>query len=305
MNNNNADDRRKLQNREAQRCFRDRRQQKLQECEKELSDLRDEKNESTKAFQHQIQDLQRRHAEDQQTINSLQERNAFLERQNATLEEKLRLLEQHSLEVRHPVEQPVEIEQHSSLPSPSSLEDDMDYATDFTSQFARSKNTSSLYGTAGHCGFCDDTTACACKMAATAAATPIEPPVQRNDPTITLPGGCDRCLNDPEQAARCRGLAKYAHFYAGSSQGATSAIPGLSSTGNGKAIDCSTFLTRIGDKQLPQLQSVMRNIHPRPYSQSTGTYTGSHLPAMEVDENEAAAALAEMANSAPAPGMKT
>lgn len=301
MNNNNADDRRKLQNREAQRCFRDRRQQKLQECEKELSDLRDEKNESAKAFQHQIHDLQRRHAEDQQAINSLKERNAFLERQNATLEEKLRRLEQQSSEAQ----QPSETEQHSSLPSPSSLEDEMDYATDFTSQFARSKNTSSLYGTAGHCGFCDSETACACKMAATAVATPIEPPVQRNDPTITLPGGCDRCLNDPEQAARCRGLAKYAHFNAGSSRDASSAASGSSSTGNGKAIDCSTFLTRIGDKQLPQLQSVMRNIHPRPYSQSTGTYTGSHLPAMELDENEAAAALAEMANGAPAPVTKT
>jgi len=301
MNNNNADDRRKLQNREAQRCFRDRRQQKLQECEKELSDLRNQKNESTKAFQNQILDLQRRQAEDRQTINSLSERNAFLERQHASLEEKLRQLEQKSLEDK----EPTKTEQHSSLPSPSSLEDDMDYATDFTLQFAKSKNTSSLYGTAGHCGFCDDTTACACKMAA-AAATPIEPPVQRNDPTITLPGGCDRCLNDPEQAARCRGLAKYAHFNAGSSRDVSSVTAGSSpSTGNGKAIDCSTFLTKIGDKQLPQLQSVMRNIHPRPYSQVTGTYTGTHLPAMELDENEAAAALAEMANGAPAPGTKT
>ena len=263
----------------------------------------------------EVQGLRARFAEDQRAMESMQsslnDKDKIiqdLQTQMKTLQDRQTLAavdhpHRGSLAMMHTVDTPPE-------------DDEMDFETDFTAKFAKPRPSQVFFDPADSCGFCTEGSACICRDQAMQSSPVIErPPLRRNESSnapITLPGDCDRCRTDPEQAKRCRELAEYAR-YDNTNKGKGPQYPSIipppqPSTRNnsGSNMSCSSFLERIPQdqqlKQIPGIETIMRDLHPIPYSRRrNGEWSGQHFPAMEIDAAEAASAIAltQLAASAP------
>ena len=157
----------------------------------------------------------------------------------------------------------------------------MDYATDFTSRFSKPSQQRSLFGTSGHCGFCNETSACACRDS-TVAQRVDEPPAVHPS-TTTMPGSCDKCLNDPEQAKRCRDLAQYSRFNMPSDElsEATVTAPPTTAQKAKDRVSCTSFFEQfVPGRDNRPYQAAFRHLHPVPYQHAR--FSGQHAPAMEL-----------------------
>lgn len=259
-----AADRRRLQNRIAQRNFRDKRQQKLYETQQELEERKHEYQEHINGLQRQLEELRQ---ERRRQVDDLTRRlDAAEQRAQAAEKEKQQLQQMYPNRgaVGYPSHPHAPFPSHglnintSRLPTgyssamPTPPEDNGFVEIDFTYHFrpahAQSTHTNALrptvsndsvgsgpmdYTTDGNgmniddrCGFCTDDQNCACRNEQEQIAK------QRADeraPTVaTAPGSCADCLRDPERAQACRDLAMGARFDARPSTGDGSRLDGSS-----------------------------------------------------------------------------
>lgn len=160
------------------------------------------------------------------------------------------------------------------------------------------------------CGFCENSDYCLCadtnRLEAKAKA---EEKARKQAAQLSGPGSCDRCLNDPVQAARCRELAKYSQK-AQNAQGrpSVSIQPKPEPTVDTKPairMPCSDFIMSIPailgasqDQNSSQYQEVFSKMHAHPYEKRDLSREGAkHSPAMEFDATEAALALEALSKS--------
>ncbi|KAF2170756.1 hypothetical protein M409DRAFT_51018 [Zasmidium cellare ATCC 36951] len=223
-----AADRRRLQNRIAQRNFRDKRQQKLQEALVELEDKK-------KQYQAEIADMNRRMEESRRSTRELEQRlNAQIQslvKQAESAEQRALRAEKRNQELEKQLQ--ASKTQQQQLPSianfrpaqpattqtgnhmkdlstPPTSENGME--VDFTNfgrptgsgyglhQTMTNDSNQMDYQTGDHCGFCTDLQNCACAQEKAEAAA--EKPVP-----VSLPGSCDQCRADPVRAQACRDMA--------------------------------------------------------------------------------------------------
>ncbi|CAD0112251.1 unnamed protein product [Aureobasidium uvarum] len=243
---NDSTDKRKNQNRQAQRNFRDRRAQKCQELEIENAQLKAEKAEAEARESTLIADNARLAATvgdavagKAQAVLELQqerERNMELQRQignccNAYYPVKAIML---TLAQRSVIVPNFVSSVHQILTPPSDNDPHDEYEVDFTNIYATRKPSAfaSGLGTDEHCGFCSDVENCICRQQEELnnKSLPSLPPIDSSRATAqpklpsdistpsflearteaSGPGTCDMCLADPEKARQCRELAEVA-----------------------------------------------------------------------------------------------
>ncbi|KAK4501414.1 hypothetical protein PRZ48_007223 [Zasmidium cellare] len=229
-----AADRRRLQNRIAQRNFRDKRQQKLHETLTELDDNKREYQATLADMSRRVEDGRQAYRELETRFNaqseriqavldrteSLERRNQDLERRNEELEKQLKAAQSQQQQLpsianfraaepvitRNPLNQPNE-----ATPPRSENDMEIDFTTfgrnaqaGFGLQQTTTNDSNQMdYQTADHCGFCTDAQNCACAQEkAAVAAAAAEKPVP-----VSLPGSCDQCRADPVRAQACRDMA--------------------------------------------------------------------------------------------------
>lgn len=274
-----AVDRRRVQNRIAQRNFRDKRQQKLSETTHELQ-LRKQQ------YEEDISDRERRHAAQ---IRNMQLQLDALKKQNADLLQELqRITGSEGGAPYAPIAASVEAQPslgrqpRRTGPVAYSSPDDSGTAmeTDFTSSFRRQQPNSAamrpssssqsnfsmttLDGRSdeGHCGFCLDRQNCLC-----------EEERRRNggEPAFTA-GNCKACQQDPERAINCQRLAMQAQER---SNEATLA----------PMVSCATFMDQV-ENNGGRLESIAKLVSNGQMQVST-----SNIAGFEIEEREAAQAL--------------
>ncbi|KAL1303948.1 hypothetical protein AAFC00_000398 [Neodothiora populina] len=317
-----TDDKRKQQNRHAQRAFRDRRALKVQMIERELETERASRD-----------------AERLKWRADLEAKEALIRDQAAEVAALKQALQKMQSSVAAAPEQP-----YPAVPTPP--EDDYDHdnmETDFTAMFAKPKAqpqfqpqparptqptifssladddqvmAESPIGSADHCGFCTRPDNCVCMGGQD--DTPTLPPISEQRVTAPLslnqssdrnnssstptfleaptratgPGSCDMCLADPEKARQCREMAQITHF-ADTKSSSSSSLGQSNSQHIDSRMSCSDFLTTAREKNVQLGPDVYGRVHHvYPYARR-GTET-SHSPAMEIDAHDAAHALAEM-----------
>lgn len=233
-----AADRRRLQNRIAQRNFRDKRQQKLHETIQELEENKQEYQNSVAALNRRLdesrmayRDLEQRFeqrvneliAQNQavlERIESTERRNQDLEKRNQDVEKQLKGQQQQlpslgSFRPSDPSTAQV-YSQMKDVSTPPRSENDVEMAmeTDFTTQGPTYQSSYGLRQTTTNdsnnmdysvqaedpCGFCTDLQNCAC--AQEKAAEMVEKPAP-----VSVPGSCDQCRADPVRAQACRDMA--------------------------------------------------------------------------------------------------
>jgi hypothetical protein len=266
-------EKRKAQNRNAQRRFRDKRQQKLEDqvevndgLRKEIQDCNAnyERRLSAVRMQHQseLQLLQQRFERQQEEIVSLK---AALDKANeerrtySSTNFASRGLESMSL---HSHAHAQAIEAVSTPPHENEI--------DFTN-YGRSM------GTDDKCGFCGTGDTCPCSQSAAAAAAAAA------STRLTGPGTCDQCRSDPtgERARACMAMA------ANSTATATDSQLPPNRTGR-KTVPCGTVV------------DAFQNAHAEPSSIST-LFGGQKMKAYATDRggfdfehNEAAKVLVQL-----------
>ncbi|KAK5168159.1 uncharacterized protein LTR77_006727 [Saxophila tyrrhenica] len=206
-------DRRRGQNRESQRRYRDRRNEKLDAIEKVNTELRADRNNQESA---------RRKAEEQ-----LQKSESARRAAEAQVEELQRQVDSLQNQVNSLRLQPLHAAQSPRGASNSSPADRADSGARFdTSEDFLEKDFTTQYKSVSEpCGFCTDVNNCACIAA-------------KQPPSAPQAGGCDDCLANPLQAAACRRMAALAETPSPRSMGAESRIP------------CSEFLGRANERGL-------------------------------------------------------
>ncbi|KAI5365149.1 putative basic-leucine zipper domain-containing protein [Septoria linicola] len=222
MAGEDKEDRRRLQNRMAQRAFRDKRAQKNVELEHEINRLKAEFQQHEADYRNTIAELRtscqekdRQNAELNTNKTSLEARVAKQEQRVADLERQLKLANSNVGSFRDVTGQPAD-QRPSSVPTPP----ESNYEIDFTNYGRATGSTYGLRNTLSNdsnamdfsvdnedpCGFCTDDQNCACKQEQQQRQrpkpTPIEPRV-----SATLPGSCDMCQSDPERARACKEMA--------------------------------------------------------------------------------------------------
>lgn len=205
-------DRRRVQNRVAQRNFRDRRQRRVEELEEELQTRR-------RDYENQLADLERRLQREKDEAIQWQNRAKELDQRVKALEWQAnnRVAEPMRTDSGHRRENPYSTNTSTSFGMPSSNiggsnvptppEDDF-HETDFTQIFRPMGSNDSQMGGTGEsdqCGFCTNNDFCLCKN--------LSPTAEDNSRlSKTAPGTCEACLADPEKARECREIARMAEF---------------------------------------------------------------------------------------------
>ncbi|TKA29500.1 hypothetical protein B0A50_03513 [Salinomyces thailandicus] len=244
-----AADRRRLQNRIAQRNFRDKRQQKLYETQQELEERKHEYQEHISTLQRQLEELRQ---EKRHSVDSLTRRlNDAEKRAQAAEKEKQQLQQMYTNRV--PASYPVNAGANynpdglainttrlptgyggASVPTPP--EDNSFGEIDFTYHFrptnSQSQHPNALrpaisndsassipmdYAHGGNgmdiedrCGFCTDDQNCACRNEQEQLAK--QRANEMAHVVAPVPGSCSACLQDPVRAQACRDLATGARF---------------------------------------------------------------------------------------------
>jgi hypothetical protein len=187
-----AADKRKVQNRVAQRNFRDKRQQKLVETQAELDRVREESRVLNGNLMAEVQKLK----------DQLREKDAMIEQLQAANQRDGQDPRQTTLTGMGPALRVDSNVQHARNPI-TPPDDSGQYEIDFTAAYARPstlKHSSSsddfdLGGST--CGFCTDAQNCACRQGAQEAAD-----------ATPQPGNCAGCRADPRRAQACRDLTE-------------------------------------------------------------------------------------------------
>jgi hypothetical protein len=213
-------DRRRMQNRVAQRNFRDKRQQKLVETQQELEAKKQEYRDEVSKYERNLDAIHKEYKA------QLAEQQAQLNNQQARIAELSRLLQQAQERAQQFEERAKAAEQrqgnytgrpalgvdtnargphiHDEITPPHSD----DYAQDFTNFRTRghtlkltpsNESINSGQGNAKDCGFCTGNTFCPCEHAR------LE--TERRPALSVQPGGCDQCQRDPQRRAACMALA--------------------------------------------------------------------------------------------------
>lgn len=313
---------RKLQNRNAQRVFRDKRAQRVHDLELIVAQLQ----ETMGALKKDIAAQQ----------VELEEQSATITGKNTLIDQLRRQLENRpptndhidTAEVRIQTRSPkakivLNFAKEQAFPTPPGDNSEPQMETDFTHFFSRPKvvvdvdhnMTDSPIGESDHCGFCTRPDNCLCRPEDN--ETQILPPISEQRAIVVPlkknmsatpsyleaptrasgPGSCDMCLADPEKARQCQEMARMTHFSEGQGN-ATSSNAELGSRSAAQAaaeerMSCSDFLTRAGP--MPLGPDIFGRVHVYPYARRENGAAGSlHSPAMEIDAHDAAHALAEM-----------
>jgi len=234
-----AADRRRLQNRIAQRNFRDKRQQKLHETQQELEERKVEYQEEINDLHRQLDEMRRQNLELQRRLNSAENRI-----QDAEKKFQQSQLYGNRVSTGYPQTSmatttasatfPLAINTNhrnigaynASVPTPP--EDNTFGEIDFTNHFRNSQQQSANALTlsvsndsnnamdyAGgsmdiedRCGFCTDDQNCACRNEQQAKQNANEASFAAAVPTNNVgSGNCDACRRDPARAQACREMA--------------------------------------------------------------------------------------------------
>ncbi|KEQ94953.1 hypothetical protein AUEXF2481DRAFT_40203 [Aureobasidium subglaciale EXF-2481] len=241
VDHDDSSDKRKTQNRVAQRNFRDRRAQKCQDLEAENAKLKDEHADAMAKLHNDISALQAA------LIQSTAEKaNLIAEKARADLEcsqAKERILEMQkeldAAKLHHAhshAAQPqrsnitsnsVSSVHHILTPPSDNYDHQDDQEQDFTFMFSSRKPSAyAPVSPEDHCGFCSDVENCICRQQeelnkslppidSSRATTQPKMPLDISTPSFleaptnaSGPGTCDMCLADPEKARQCRELAE-------------------------------------------------------------------------------------------------
>ena len=222
-----AADRRRLQNRIAQRNFRDKRQQKLAETLHELEQNKRSYRSKQNDMERELEALHQQQRTVSERLNREKRRAENAERRAILAESRAQHLEKQ-LKTAQGGQLPATVPNslrtytgfqpshhaHASVPTPP---EDNTYETDFTN-YGRSNSSitqNALRSSTGnesssqqmdfsvdendHCGFCTDDQNCACKQ-------------DKAEEVVTVPGSCDACRTDPQRAQACREMASSARM---------------------------------------------------------------------------------------------
>nr|POE65709.1 hypothetical protein CFP56_58815 [Quercus suber] len=324
MQQEDAADRRRLQNRIAQRNFRDKRQQKLVETQQELDERRREYqtkiNDLTRELEQARQDharfressskqLELAEARAQAAENRAQQIELRLKQENAALNAQAqqvtaRIGPQQSLSI-NTTHRPV----HYGPTVPTPPDDDLN-EIDFTNFYSRnSSKVTNLRPSRSNdnhgindmeidavnfrpedsCGFCSDFTNCMC----------AEAELERKKRQVIAPGNCDACRSDPQRAQACRELAERTQLLpfpqAVQAPQAQNGVLGESLAP--LRISCSNFIDRTVE-QGERLSSISElfgsSLHAVPSRNGQG---------YEIEEHEAAQALSKLSHARKHPRM--
>ena len=288
-----AADRRRLQNRIAQRNFRDKRQQKLAETQVELEEKKREYQRGVNEQQRHIDRLSKENAKLRDSNERLRKRAEEAEYSHRAVAERVREYENAGMKGnRAPLsptggvftfpgaphrKQPRTIGPSYRDPAALTPPEDTGLAeVDFTNYGrARQQTTQTLRPSLSNdsnmgfgmdistnddpCGFCTDSQNCLCKQQEDNA----EPAPQHG------PGNCNACLHDPNRAAACRQIA-------------SSARPHHSEVRS--TISCEEFMNRAAQsgERLASIPKLFGD-RVRAFPAANGRY--------EIEEHQAAQAL--------------
>lgn len=229
-------DRRRVQNRLAQRNFRDKRQQKLAETQTQLEQVQKERKEESSEFRRQLQSSREENARLRQQLD--EKHIAFLARSRDLDERNQRVAELERL-VRelqsnkqpsgfvggfrnftsnnynnNAAATPPHLANPAAYPD-AGASPPGDFEVDFTDFGKREYLTSTASNESDAmdytmtrtdpCGFCTDEQNCACAQEAKHKLKALEPPTTTT--AATMPGSCEQCQADPERARACREMA--------------------------------------------------------------------------------------------------
>ena len=296
-----AQDRRRQQNRQAQRNFRDKRQQKLFDCQEELV-------QSKKAYENHLAQISRENDALKNELDRVKQKCLILQKQLMHMPQRKESYQGRNSRSnassfssdgsfsapqmpnhRQPRFQGPSRGDPATMTPPEFAFNEVDYTNFGRLAPSMSNNNhpsvpsdSTFVGYPsdlqqpddGDCGFCTDPQNCFCKQ-----ATNAEPAPQ--------PGNCDACLADPNRAQACRQVAASAQTLSEDNlrmyESAGQPYPGSGSR-SGSKISCEQLMdraTQSGQKlaSIPELFKNQVHVHPS----ANGRY--------EVDEQEAAQAL--------------
>nr|POE87413.1 hypothetical protein CFP56_30002 [Quercus suber] len=319
MQQEDAADRRRLQNRIAQRNFRDKRQQKLVETQQELDERRREYqnkiNDLTRELEQARQDYARFRVSTSKQLELAEARAQAAEQRAQQIE--LQSKQEHAALTAQTQQATAEIASQPSMsinttrrpvnygPSVPTPPDDELNEIDFTHLYSRTNNKMNNLRPARNneshgvndmeidsvnfrpedsCGFCSDVTNCMC------AEAEMEEKKQRQ---VIAPGNCEACRSDPQRARACRELAERSQVLP---------LPQLPPVPHARSgvpdeslpplrISCSNFIDRTV-KQGERLSSISElfgsSLHAVPSRNGQG---------YEIEEHEAAQALSKLSHS--------
>ncbi|KAL1589829.1 hypothetical protein WHR41_01516 [Cladosporium halotolerans] len=138
------------------------------------------------------------------------------------------------------------------------------------------------------CGFCTDESNCSCLQS------------KKAEPVAIAPGGCDACIRDPARAEACRALAAKTEFSplptGGSEQRNDSMAPPPPPSGSTRLMSCSKFIDRVETQgpglRVPSISELFGGLARQTihsYPSSSGAGAG-----YDVNEQEAAQVLQSM-----------
>jgi hypothetical protein len=280
-------DRRRIQNRLAQRNFRDKRQQKLADTQHELQLQKEHYEEELGELRRTVDDLSRENKRLQNDLNTALAQLSAISPGNQQVP---------MMQLPNPRRRPLitgpPIGPGSDLTTPP--HDRFPQEVDFTEMYGRPQRrqrllSGTMTGAARpsiadstrmdfveemddddelKCGFCTDDGNCQCKQ----KEVPMD--------IEAGPGSCNACQQDPERAAACRKVAMQA-------QGPSASLTTQST------MTCSTFMDRVGGGP-ERLASLAERL-----GKELQVLPSAHA-GFEVDEHEAAEALQSLA-AAPGP----
>jgi hypothetical protein len=297
-----AQDRRRNQNRQAQRNFRDKRQQRLEEATVELERVKNKHQEAVRQWQQQDE-------MNRQKLNAALERATRAEEQLKLANERADQLQQQLQAAQNPLLSsssigtfrtgmtlPIPVSSSMSVSSstreeaiPAAYPNEVDF-TNFGRPIANgysSRNNTSTNDDSqmdfrmdqDDCGFCTDTSNCLCRAEAAEKAASVPEPTPL--PAITLPGGCDKCRADPERARACKELASATRMTTRNMN--ESPRPSLD-LGDPMDTSCSTMVDKFAQfgQRTASIADLFGRRQMRAYPRPTGGYDLEQADAAEV-----------------------
>ncbi|KAK3679650.1 hypothetical protein LTR78_000025 [Recurvomyces mirabilis] len=274
---------RRQQNRQAQRNFRDKRQQKLADTMTELQD-------NKKDYESQINEMRRQSALD---VAAARKAARTAMQEAATLKRRYSMRDEHVALPQH--SRPPYTRRNPNLavdtalttaaprgygfdpyvvtpPTDSAISNEIDftsYGRRRSQRHSRTLSGSSLNGmqVEDMCGFCTDSANCVCRTKMTA-----------NDPTRTGgPGSCEACQNDPVVKAKCLALFE-----------ATSVVDETASP-NTSTMACAEVLNQMQAASAEEVR--VRDIQQRLGRGELDSYMSMTGPGFEIESHTAAKIL--------------
>ena len=321
MNTDDASDRRKMQNREAQRHFRDKRAQKVQEL---TNSIEEQRRASELAQQEAANKLHAKQERINALLRDIRAANDLAASLQQQLDEERKLRQAAESEVMHSRElhsrsvsermgfpnsvvqtvgtsmalPPISNAMNTSMNHGHASQAPDPYAEheiDVTAQWL-SKNLPAANNQADwissdmdvdkpeddKCGFCTDSGPCPCR----------EDNSRKPKPTLA-PGGCDACIADPERAARCKALAEKSEVTQRPDQFTTT--NGGSQSRNDSVAQPTEYMScsKLFDRSNPRMPSISE-LFPGAFHAYPSQNSGAGF---DVNEHEVAQVLQSMSRN--------